>query len=400
MPLPGKPSIAVLAFANMSGDPEQEYFSDGIADDIITELSRSRSLFVIARNSSFAYRGQSIDVRQIARELGVRYVLEGSVRRSVGRVRVTAQLIEAESGNHIWAERYDRDISEVFAVQDEIAAAVASAIIPAVSDLEQQRALRKPPESLGAWEAYQRGLWHIAKVNATDSGQAREFLQRAIALDASFAPAYSAMATAFLYEGAVFANRSLPEAMGLAKIWARRAVDIEVYDAEAQAIVAWAEVASDDVHDEALDAVSLALSINPNSVRAHAVKGTILVFTGQCSQGRHELLTALRLSPRDPFNVTMLSHIATSYYLERDYLGAFEASRRVVSRFPKYPSAYRWLAASLGQLDRTDEARASLRRAIEISGNFFLHVHTRPPWYRADDHEHMLEGLRKAGWQG
>ena len=203
-------------------------------------LSRSRSLFVIARNSSFTYRGRSIDVRQIARELGVRYMLEGSVRRSAGRVRVTAQLIEAETGNHIWAERYDRDISEVFAVQDEIAAAVASAIIPAVSDLEQQRALRKPPESLGAWEAYQRGLWHIAKVNATDSGQAREFLQRAIALDASFAPAYSAMATAFLYEGAVFANRALPEAMGLAKIWARRAVDIEVYDAEAQAIVAWA----------------------------------------------------------------------------------------------------------------------------------------------------------------
>ena len=155
----------MLAFTNMSGDPEQEYFSDGIADDIITELSRSRSLFVIARNSSFTYKGRAVDVKQVAQELGVRYVVEGGVRRSGGRVRVTAQLVDAETGNHIWAERYDRDVSEVFAVQDEITAAIVAAVIPAVSDVEQRRALRKPPESLGAWEAYQRGLWHMGKGN-------------------------------------------------------------------------------------------------------------------------------------------------------------------------------------------------------------------------------------------
>ena len=148
--LPDKPSIAVLAFTNMSGDPEQEYFSDGIADDIITELSRSRSLFVIARNSSFTYKGRAVDIRQVARELGVRYVLEGSVRRSGGRVRVTAQLIDAETGNHIWAERYDRAAEDVFAVQDEITAAVVMAILPAVADAELRRVLRKPPENLGA----------------------------------------------------------------------------------------------------------------------------------------------------------------------------------------------------------------------------------------------------------
>jgi adenylate cyclase len=157
LPLPGKPSIAVLAFTNMSGDLEQEYFSDGIADDIITELSRSRSLFVIARNSSFACRGQSIDVRRIARELGVRYVLEGSVRHSGGRVRLTAQLIDAGTGNHVWAERYDRRAKEVFAVQDEITGAVTTAILPAVTDAEKRRALRRPPESLDAWAAYMRG---------------------------------------------------------------------------------------------------------------------------------------------------------------------------------------------------------------------------------------------------
>ena len=173
LPLPGKPSIAVLAFTNMSGDLDQEYFSDGIADDIITELSRSRSLFVIARNSSFTYKGRAVDVKQVARELGVRYVLEGSVRRSGNRVRVIAQLIDAETGNHIWAERYDRELTDVFAIQDEITAAVTTAILPAVTDAEQRRALRKPPESLGAWETYQRGnLAHGQRHCRPDNEQA------------------------------------------------------------------------------------------------------------------------------------------------------------------------------------------------------------------------------------
>jgi adenylate cyclase len=163
LPLPDKPSIAVLAFTNMSGDPEQEYFSDGIADDIITELSRNHSLFVIARNSSFTHRGRAVDIRQVARELGVRYVLEGSVRRGGERVRVNAQLIDAETGNHIWAERYDRDLAEMFAVQDEITLAVTRAIGTVVAVAEQRRALRRPHRSLTAWEAYQRGLWHLMK---------------------------------------------------------------------------------------------------------------------------------------------------------------------------------------------------------------------------------------------
>ena len=178
----------------MSGDPEQEYFSDGIADDIITELSRSRSLFVIARNSSFTYRGRSVDVKQVASELGVRYVLEGSVRRSAERVRVTAQLIEADTGNHIWAERYDRNLSEVFAVQDEITLAVVTAIQPAVAGAELLRVLSKPPQSLGAWELYQRGLWHMGKANPSDNAQAQEYFHRAIALDATLARAQAALA--------------------------------------------------------------------------------------------------------------------------------------------------------------------------------------------------------------
>ena len=169
LPLPDKPSIAVLAFTNMSGDSEQEYFADGIAEDIIAELSRSRALFVIARNSSFTYKGRAVDIKQMARELGVRYVLEGSVRRSGGRVRVVAQLIDAETGNHMWAERYNRALEDVFAVQDEITDAIVTAIRPAVADAEFRRALRKPPESLGPWETYLRGQWHYGTKNCRQS---------------------------------------------------------------------------------------------------------------------------------------------------------------------------------------------------------------------------------------
>src|SRR5690348_8727791 len=167
--LPDRPSIAILPFANLSGDPAQDYFADGVVEDIISALSRIRWLFVIARNSSFTYKGQAVDVKQVGRELGVRYVLEGSVRKSGNRVRVTAQLIDATSGAHVWADRYDRDISDIFALQDEITAAVASVIEPALAQAEQQRVLRKPPESLDAWEAYQRGLWHFNKYAPEDN---------------------------------------------------------------------------------------------------------------------------------------------------------------------------------------------------------------------------------------
>jgi len=173
--LPDKPSIAVLPFTNMSADAEQEFFGDGIAEDVITALAHYPSLFVIARNSSFTYKGRAVDVKQIGRELGVRYVLEGSLRKSGNRIRVTAQLVEAETGNHVWAERYDRELSEIFALQDEITEAVATAIAPAIADAELRRAMRKLPGSLDAWAAYQRGLWHVGKFRAEDNVLAQQF---------------------------------------------------------------------------------------------------------------------------------------------------------------------------------------------------------------------------------
>jgi adenylate cyclase len=400
LPLPDKPSIAVLAFTNMSGDPEQEYFSDGIADDIITELSRSRSLFVIARNSSFTYRGRAVDVRQAARELGVRYVLEGSVRRSDSRVRATTQLIDATTGNHIWAERYDRVLEDVFAVQDEITKAVVTAILPAVADAELRRVLSKPPESLGAWEAYQRGLWHLGKASAEDNERAKQFFERAMTVDKEFVPAYSAMAVACNQETSVFGTLPLHEGVRVSKEWARRGVEMDNDDAEAQAVLAWAAL-MEGIGDEVWDSVSVALEISPNSARAHLVMGTALVFSGQPSHGRDKLLTALRLNPRDPVNAVVLNVIAWSHFCERDYMMALDAARRVVSRFPKRPSAYRCVAASLGQLSRFDEAHDALQKAIEVSPEAFdLYIQNRPPWYRPEDYEYMLEGLRKAGWKG
>jgi adenylate cyclase len=190
LPLPDKPSVAVLPFTNMSGDLDQEFFADGTAEDVITALSRYPSLFVIARNSCFTYKGRAVDVKQVGRELGVRYVLEGGLRKAGNRIRVTAQLVDAATDNHVWANRYDRDLADIFALQDEITEAVTIAIAPAIADAEQQRAMRKPPGSLDAWAAYQRGLWHFGKVSAEDNAFAEQFFQQAVDLDPSFAGGY------------------------------------------------------------------------------------------------------------------------------------------------------------------------------------------------------------------
>src|SRR6266478_5568091 len=192
--LPDKPSVAVLPFANMSDDPEQEFFADGIAEDVITALSRYPSLFVIARNSSFTYKGRAVDVKEVGHELGVRYVLEGSLRKAGNRIRVTAQLVEAETGRHVWAERYDRDLADIFAVQDEITEAVTIAVAPAIAGAEQHRAMRKPPGSLDAWAAYQRGLWHLSKYTPDNNSLAEKFFQQAIDLDPGFAGGYKGLA--------------------------------------------------------------------------------------------------------------------------------------------------------------------------------------------------------------
>jgi len=238
LPLPDKPSIAVLPFTNMSGDPEQEYFADGMVEDIITALSRIRWLFVIARNSSFTYKGQAVDVKQAGRELGVRYVLEGSVRKGGNRIRIAGQLIDAITGAHLWAERYDRDLSDIFTVQDEIAASVTAVIEPALAAAEQERVLRKPPERLDAWEAYQRGLWHFHKYRPEENKTALAFFSQAIALDPNFAPGHYGYALALQWNIWHFSSRPFLEVQGTAREEAQIAVSLDDKDAMAHAVLA------------------------------------------------------------------------------------------------------------------------------------------------------------------
>jgi adenylate cyclase len=399
LPLPDKPSIAVLAFTNMSGDPEQEYFSDGLADDLITELSRNASLLVISRHSSFSFRGPAMDVKQIARELGVRYIVEGSVRRIANRVRVNAKLIDAELGSHIWAERYDRALEDVFAVQDEIVSAVTTAINPILDDAEQRRAARKHPESLSAWEAYQRGRAHMLKFDATENAQARAFFERTISLNPGFAPAYSALALTCHYEGSRFATRPLREANEEAQLWALKAVAADPADADAQIMLANVTFLMGD-HETALERASRALASPQISPWCIGTAAGIWLNAGRFAEGRELLFTAMRRSPRDPLMPGFLRLLSMSYYLEGDFPRAADSAKRAVAFQPDNPMQYMFRAASLGQLGRIEEARDALRKAMDSGGTFDIYVRERPPWFRPEDHELILDGLRKAGWQG
>lgn len=398
--LPDKPSLAVLPFTNMSGDPEQEFVSDGIAEDVISALSHYPSLFVIARNSTFTYKGRAVDVKQVGRELGVRYVLEGGVRKAGNRIRVTAQLIEAETGNHVWANRYDRDLADIFAVQDEITHALTTALTPAIADAELRRAIRKPPESLDAWAAYQRGLWHLSKANSEDDTIAQNFFRQAIDLDPTFAPGYSALALAQLQAAAVYQKLSLAEAQSSAEALARRAVSLDGADAEARSCLGWALQARGEL-DGALVEIERALAMSPNLAVAHWQRGATLIFSGQPMKGLDALETCIRLDPRDPFMSVRLLHMACGLYFAREYEGVVDAAKRLIRSYPDFPMIYRWPAAALGQLGRAAEAKEWLEKAISYApAAFKMYVHNRLPWFRPEDHTHLIEGLRKAGWEG
>jgi adenylate cyclase len=397
LPLPDKPSIAVLPFTNMSTDPEQEFFADGIAEDIITSLSRYPSLFVIARNSSFTYKARAVDVKQVGRELGVRYLLEGSVRKAGNRIRVTAQLVEAETGKHVWAERYDRDLPDIFALQDEITEAVTIAIAPAIADAEQQRAMRKPPGNLDSWAAYQRGLWHSSKATAEDNALAQKFFQQAIDLDPTFSGAYVGLAIAQA-QAADFQTRGRAETMSSTEVLARRAVALDGGDAEARSLLANTLWCRGD-YEGALAEAERAMAMTPNLAFAHHMFGTSLIFSGRPKEGLAALERSIRLDPRHPRSEVRLNQVALGLYLSGDYLGAVEAGKRAIRSYPDFPNPYRWLAASLGQLGRVEEAKEALQQAMDIvPASFQSSVRDRVPWMRPEDHAHMLEGLRKAGW--
>jgi adenylate cyclase len=396
--LPDKPSIAVLPFANMSNDPEQEYFADGIAEDIITALSRYPSLFVIARNSCFTYKGRAVDVKQVGRELGVRYVLEGSLRKSGNRIRVTGQLVEAETGNHVWAERYDRNLADIFAVQDEITQAVTIAIAPAIAEVEQRRAMRKPPGNFDAWTAYQRGWWHFSKANPEDNVLAQRYFQQAIDVDPAFAGGYVGLALTQHEQARLFQTRRLTEAQNLAEVLARQAISLDGADAEARTCLSVALFVRGD-HVGALAEVEQALKTSPNLPSAHGALGSTLIFSCRLREGIAALDKCIRLDPRAPTLRVPLTQKAIGLYFAHEYEDAVQAAKRAIRLSPEYPNCHRWLAAALGQLGRTTEAKGALEKAISIAPESFdMYARQGVPWFRPEDQAHMVEGLRKAGW--
>ena len=370
--LPDKPSIAVLAFTNLSGDPEQEAFADGIAEDIITCLARYPSLFVIARNSSFGYKDRAVDTKRVGHELGVRYILEGSLRKSGDRIRVTAQLVEAETGRHIWAERYDTDFADIFLVQDNITEAATIAIAPAIASAERQRAMRIPTGKLDAWAAYQRGLWHFCKASQEENAVAQRYFQQSADLDPNFARGYKGLAWTHIHAASVCLGlpaTTWTDAYSLAASLARRAIALDPSDAEARATLSETMLWSRGDYEGALSEAEQALQMSPNLAFAHAALGAALIFSGRKKDGISALQMSLRLDPYDPTRPSRLNLLASGLYLCNEYGSAgFEVAReRAIRSNPDFPLTYRWLAAALGQLGRTSEAKEALEKAVAMA---------------------------------
>jgi TolB-like protein/Tfp pilus assembly protein PilF len=397
LPLPDKPSIAVLPFANMSGDPEQEYFADGIAEDIITELSRFSWFFVIARNSSFSYKGTSPDIRQVASELGVQYVLEGSVRKGGNRVRITAQLIEADTGRHVWAERYDRELDDIFAVQDEITSAITGAVAPSFAAAEAKRAARKAPGNLDAWDLTMRGNWHLWRMSREDYAEARRLFLEAIDLDPDSSIAHGGLALAYqLQTGAGMADDA-PENRDRALRAAQRALALDDQDAWALATLAMVLHVSRD-NTAALAAAEKALDLNPNLSFAEGLLGVIHAHLGHFEEADAHLDQAFRLSPRDPsLSFCNLGRLIAALGSGRDddYLAV---AKKFTEDAPVLHAGWRHLAAAYANLGRIDEAHAAVEQVLRLEPSDSLALIRRNiPIVLPEIMKRFIELLRKAG---
>lgn len=390
-----RPSVAVLPFDNMSGDPGQDYFSDGLTEDIITALALVRSFPVVARNSTFAYKGKSPDVRSLASQLGARYVLEGSVRRSGEQVRITAQLIDTATGAHVWAERFDRRLTDIFALQDEIVQRITATVVPEMERAEQKRSLAKKPQSLDAWEYVQRGMACLYRFSKAGNAEAREMFQRAIERDPDYSQAYSGLAQS--YHRDLRMEVADDRAASIAKCLeaARRGVELDPLNAHARVVLALAHVWPDE-HDLAIAEAEKALELNPNDAEAHCALGNMLDAIGQSDAGIGEIETGLRLNPLDPRNHNYLTILARAHLNARRYDDALRWARKALQNRPTYPNASYILAAALGHLGRQAEARVALEDCERASPGFVANRQSWKPYKNAADNLHILAGIRKA----
>jgi adenylate cyclase len=396
--LPDKPSIAVLAFQNMSGDPEQEFFADGVAEEVITALSKAHWLFVIARNSSFTYRGKSVDVRQLGRELGVRYVLEGSVRKAGNRVRVTAQLIDAADGHHVWADRFDRALEDIFAVQDEITHSIIGAIAPGIVAAEIQRVQRKDPAELGQWERVMRAHWHVRRLTREDCREAVRLIEEVLQSDPNNALALADLAYNWHFAG-IFGWINEPPLSALEKMGdaARRAVAADDQDAIAHTVLSIYELFANR-HDDAIKRLKRATELDPNSSFARGNLGVALSFGGEPDSSIAALEEAKRLSPRDYLMVIWYTASAWSHLHAERFAEAMNCAKQAIEFNPNFPDSYWTLAAAAAHLGQMNEAQAALERFVRLLPGLTLRdPRLIRPFRRPADRERVLSGLRKAG---
>jgi adenylate cyclase len=387
-------SIAILAFENLSGDPEQEYFADGIAEDIITELSRFRDLVVVARHSSFAFKGKSVPVQQIGRELGIEYVLEGSVRKVGNRVRITAQLIDAATSAHIWAERLDRDLDDLFAIQDEVTERIVSTIANRLERTEQQRATRKRPENMRVHDYILRAR-AIVSETAESNQQARALYEKALELDPANVSALTGLGWAAFLDYIGLWSAPGVDALERAYDFARKAVALDSSDYRAHLLLGSVQSNRKQL-TEALQHYQLALSLNANDADAAAHMANLLIDLGRFDEALEWLKRAVRLNPLHP--AWYLYAIGEANYGAKRYEQALEPLRSAAHRYPNFITPRRHLAATYAQLGRLDEARAEMEVALGRDPSLSISFYRKRIHYtNPDDLEHYLDGLRKAG---
>ena len=396
LPLPSKPSISVLPFQNMSGDPSEDYFADGVVEEITTALSRIRWLFVIARNSSFTYKGRMVDVKQVGRELGVRYALEDSVRKEANRVRVTAQLIDAVTGHHVWAERYDRELAGIFALQDEITERVVAAVEPQLYAAEGIRAKRKQPESLDAWECVMRALSCVNSRSQNDYAMARELLERAIELDPAYAQAHALFAYVMGLE-VLYGWKSEEIALARALEAAQKAVVLDSDDA-------WAHLALGFVYGitrragEAVVEHEKALALNPNFALAHTYQGSALAYLGRGEEALLKIDASERLSPRGLFQGVNSVCRAVAHFSAGQYLDAISCARKSILESPGIVTGYRMLVVNCALIGEIDEARAALAILKRLQPDVSLRwIAESVLFTRERERQDIIEGFRLAG---
>ena len=396
LPLPDRPAIAVLPFTNMTGDPTQEYFSDGISEDIITALSKLRWFFVIARNSSFIYKDRAVHMKQIADELGVGYVVEGSVRKMADRVRITAQLNDVATGSHIWAERYDRGLADVFAVQDEITEAIVASVEPQLYAAENFHAKRKPPGSLDAWDLVMRALSHYWRVTRQDNVVAQALLEKAIAIDPNYGQALGVLATTHTFS----AHMGWAEMAKVAPI-AERAAQVAILADDEDP---WAHYALGCVYlfarrfDDSLAEFETALRLNPNFSLARGYYGLVLAYCGRSDEAGLATQRALRLSPRDPLSAIYCGIASYAQFVARNYEEAMRLAREGIRQRSDFVGAHRVLTAAAALAGHADVAKAALQELRRTQPNISLDWIAKEMPIRQDtEREHYVEGFRRAG---